>query len=242
MPVVLLGLTVGPPVPAKAEGINQEQADAILQELKQIRLLLQQMQQQNVASGTRRAAPSAKVKVSLGDGYSLGEETAPVTLVEFTDYQCPFCRRFHASTFEKLKKSYIDSGKLRYISRDLPLPFHQYALKAAQAARCAGEQGKFWELRHVLISNGDKLGQEAILDYSQELSLDMEQFRGCVDSQKYVAEIQRDISEANVAGITGTPTFVLGKTTKDDIEGIKIVGAQPYAVFEARIKELLAAK
>ena len=239
LPVVLLGLTVGLPVPVEAGGISEGQAESMLQELKQIRLLLQKMQRQNVTPANRRAIPSAKVKVSLGGGYALGEETAAVTLVEFTDYQCPYCLRFHTSTFKRLKKSYIESGKLRYVSRDLPLAFHKHALKAAQAARCAGEQGKFWELRHVLMSNGKKLSPEAILGYSQGLSLDMERFRECFDSKKYLAEIQRDISEANAAGITGTPAFVLGKTAKDGVEGVRIVGAQPYTVFEAKIRELL---
>jgi protein-disulfide isomerase len=239
LPVVLLGLTVGLPAPAEAEGISEGQAESMLQELKQIRLLLQKMQRQNVTPANRRAVPSAKVKVSLGGGYSLGEETAAVTLVEFADYQCPFCRKFHTSTFKQLKKNYIDSGKLRYVSRDLPLRFHKHALKAAQAARCAGDQGKFWELRHVLIANGKKLSPEAILDFAQGLSLDMEPFRNCFNSKKYVADIQRDMSEANAAGITGTPAFVLGKTAKDGVDGVRIVGAQPYTVFEAKIRELL---
>jgi protein-disulfide isomerase len=237
--VGLLGLTVALSVPAEAQGISKDQADAMLQELKQIRLLLQQMQRQNVTPVGGPTAPPAKVKVSLGGGPALGAETAPVTLVEFTDYQCPFCQKFQTETFEQLKKNYIDSGKLRFVSRDLPLPFHPHALEAAQAARCAGEQGKFWELRDVLISNGNKLSPETILDYAKGLSLDAVRFRQCFDSKKYQAEIQRDISEANGTGITGTPTFVLGKTAKDSIEGIKLDGAFPYTEFEARITELL---
>jgi protein-disulfide isomerase len=231
-----LSLNAVLPVPAQAQGISKEQADAMLQELKQIRLLLQQLQKQNAAPAT--AALPAKVKVSLGDGQVLGEETAPLTLVEFTDYQCPFCRKFQTETFGRLKKAYIDSGKLRFVNRDLPLPMHQNALKAAQAARCASEQGKFWELRDLLISNGDNLGREAILGYSKKLSLDMERFQQCFDGNKYSAEIQRDISEANAAGITGTPTFVLGKTAKDSVEGVRLDGAFPYTDFEARITEL----
>ena len=177
--------------------------------------------------------------MSLGDGVALGEETAPVTLVEFVDYQCPFCRKFETETFEQLKKDYIDSGKLRFVSRDLPLSMHPHAVEAAQAARCGGEQDKFWELRDVLISNGEKLSREAILDYAKALSLDMERFLQCFDSKKYLDEIQRDISEANGAGITGTPTFVLGKTTKDNIEGSRLDGAFPYNEFQARITDLL---
>ena len=234
-----LVLTVALSLRAEAQGISKNQADAILQELKQIRLLLQQMQRQNVTPAGGPTAPPAKVKMSLGDGVALGEETAPVTLVEFVDYQCPFCRKFETETFEQLKKDYIDSGKLRFVSCDLPLSMHPHAVEAAQAARCGGEQDKFWELRDVLISNGEKLSREAILDYAKALSLDMERFLQCFDSKKYLDEIQRDISEANGAGITGTPTFVLGKTTKDNIEGSRLDGAFPYNEFQARITDLL---
>jgi protein-disulfide isomerase len=235
----LLGLTIALSFEAGAQSLSKEQGDAILQELKQIRLLLQQMQRQNIAANDKRAGPPANVKVSLGDHYTLGQQTAAATLVEFVDYQCPFCRKFHAETFEQLKKNYIDTGKLRYVSRDLPLPFHHNALKAAQAARCGGEQGKFWELRSALISNGDKLSPEAIMDHAKGLSLDMERFKQCIDSKKYLDEIQKDITEANAAGISGTPTFVLGKISDGNIEGVVIAGAQPYSAFEARIAELL---
>src|SRR3989338_5451600 len=137
--------------------ITKEQADAILKELQAIRQLLEQMQRQQaqprpVQQPVQPPAPPAKVKVRSDGPYWLGKADAPVTVVEFTDYQCPFCRRFHQSAFEEIKKNYIDTGKVRFVSRDLPLDIHANAARAAHAARCAGEQGKFWEMRHLLIA------------------------------------------------------------------------------------------
>ncbi len=219
------------------EGMTKEQADAILNELRQIRLLLEKQQQQALATPTPTAAPPENVKIKTAGGYSLGRSDAALTLVEFTDYQCPFCKQFHDTTFQQLKKNYIDTGKLRFVSRDLPLEFHNNALTAAQGARCAGEQEKFWQMRDILIANSTNLGQDAILTYAQQLALDMNRFRLCLDSGKYFAEIQRDIAEAGSAGIAGTPTFVLGKASEGTIEGIRIVGAQPYAAFHRIISE-----
>jgi len=219
------------------EGITKDQADAILNELRQIRLLLEKQQQHASPTPTATPAPPENVKIRTAGGYSLGRSDAALTLVEFADYQCPFCRQFHDTTFQQLKKNYIDTGKLRFVSRDLPLEFHNNASKAAQAARCAGEQDKFWQMRDILIANSTNLGQNAILAYAQQLALDMNGFRPCLDSGKYLAEIQRDIAEAGSAGIFGTPTFVLGRASEGAIEGIRIVGAQPYAAFDRIISE-----
>jgi protein-disulfide isomerase len=151
--------------------------------------------------------------------------------VEFADYQCPFCRQFHTAVYERLKKDYIDSGKLRFISRDLPLEIHTNALGAANAGRCAAEQNQFWPMRETLIGHADKLEPKAIETYAQTIGLNVDQFRSCIASGKYLPSIRADIAEANSLGITGTPTFVLGKESGGRIEGIKLVGAQPYDVF-----------
>ena len=219
------------------EGMTKEQADAILDELRQIRLLLEKQRQHASPTPTATATSAENAKIGTAGGYSLGRSDAALTLVEYTDYQCPFCQQFHHTTFQQLKKNYIDTGKLRFVSRDLPLEFHNNALKAAQAARCAGEQDNFWQMRDILIANSTNLGPDAILTYAQQLALDMNQFRLCLDSGKYFAEIQRDIAEAGSAGISGTPTFVLRKASEDAIEGIQIVGNQPYAAFDKIISE-----
>ena len=190
----------------------------------------------------RAASPPVDdhVKLKVDDGYALGSHDAPVTLVEFTDYQCPYCRAFHKKAFVELKKSYIDTGKLRFISRDLPMEMHADAPMAAEAARCAGDQGKYWEIRESLFSNPASLNRETVLKYAGDLALNVETFRDCLDHEKYKAQIERDASDAASIGIDGTPTFVLGKSSGDTVEGIRLVGARPYASFEADIKKVLA--
>jgi len=230
---------------AKDEGITKEQAEAILSELRQIRTLLEKQQAQGVARpAAAQPAPQAQnVRVSIEHSPSLGQADAPLTLVEFADYQCPFCTRFHTGAFAELKKNYIDTGKVRFVSRDLPLPFHNQAEKAAQAARCAGDQdaAAYWKMRHLLLTNSSTLSEANMIRYAQELSLDVELFKACLASGKHAAAIQRDLADASTAGLTGTPSFVLGRTSGTTVEGIAIIGAQPYQNFEARIKELLSA-
>src|ERR1017187_2441884 len=129
------------PLGAQDQGITRQQADEILNELRQIRQLLEK---QNPKAAAPQPQEITRAKLNLEGFAMLGSKDAPITMVEFTDYQCPFCQRFHLSTFSDLKKNYIDTGKVRFYSRDMPLDFHPNALRAAQAARCGGEQGQFW--------------------------------------------------------------------------------------------------
>lgn len=229
---------------ASAQALTKEQGDAILQELKAIRQLLERQQQPQRAQGIGPAGPAApeRVKVDIGGSYAIGAAGAPVTMVAFVDYECPFCKRFDVQTYPQLKKQYIDTGKLRYVIRDLPLEFHKRAMKAAEASYCAAEQGKFWEMRDKLIVNSDRLNAELLPGYAKEVGLADERFRSCLDSGKYVPRLQKSLDDARALGITGTPTFVIGKSSGDTVEGVKVVGAQPYANFEQHIKGLLAGK
>src|SRR6478672_5505793 len=212
------------------EGMTREQADAILNELKQIHQLLQNQQAAAAAAkpaAVQAAAPSDKVKMSVGQGwYAMGREDAPVTMVEFTDYQCPFCRKFERDSFADLKKNYIDTGKVRFVSRDLPLEFHPNAAPAAQAVRCAGEQHKFWEMHDAIMQDtATDLGTGSILKYGDKVGLDMTTFRACVAEKRFVAAIQKDTADAGAMGISGTPSFVIAKTAPDQMDGVRIVGA-----------------
>lgn len=222
------------------EPMTKAQGDAILKELKQIRVLLEK-QQKNILSLVKRPEAEAEdVKVSMG-GHVLGDKDAPLTLVEFTDYECPYCRRFYEMTFPELKKNFIDTGKLKFVSRNLPLPFHQNAKKAAQAVLCAGDQGKYWEMRDTVFKNSRALGGDKLSDYAQELNLDTDKFNACLKSDKHIDEIETDLKEAQSATISGTPSFILGKSVKKgQMTGEKVVGAQPYAAFKEKIESMLA--
>ncbi len=222
------------------EGMTKDQADEMLKELKAIHQLLDR---QVAAAARPQAAPvNDKVNMSVAPGwYSLGRDDAPVTLVEFADYQCPFCRKFHSDTFVELKKNYIDTGKVRFVSRDLPLDFHPNAPGAALAAHCAGEQHKFWEIRDLMVANAADLTPDSLAKYGEKLNLDMPAFRSCLNDKKYNTAIQKDVTDAGTLGISGTPSFVVGRTAKDQIDGVRIVGAVPYSVFETAIKNQLNA-
>jgi protein-disulfide isomerase len=217
------------------EGITKEQADAILNELKQIRVLLEKNQRAVVAP---QAPEPMKASLKIEGGPVLGSKDAPVTMVEFTDYQCTFCRQFHLATFPALRQKYIDTGKVRFVTRDLPLDIHANAFPAAEAARCAGEQGQFWKMRDVMITNANALGPEKLVEYAQAIPLDIPKFRACVDSHKYQDSVRKDFAEATSLRIEGTPTFLIGKTTPQGVDGTIVVGAQPLAAFEARLREL----
>ena len=172
--------------------------------------------------------------------YSLGRSDAPITLLEFTDYQCPYCRRFQAEAWPQIKKNYIDTGKLRFIVRDLPLQFHSSALPAAEAAHCAGEQGKFWEMHHALLTGDDPLADGGIDRRATQLGLDLERLHACTRANRYESAIGRNIAAADALQVHGTPAFVLGRMANGGLEGQLVSGAQPYSEFDAAFRQLLA--
>jgi protein-disulfide isomerase len=224
------------PKPAEqAPGITRQQADEILNELRQIRRLLEQQ---------RGAEPAPiRAKLDLKGFEMLGKKDAPISIVEFTDYQCPFCQRFHTATFGELKKNYIDTGKVRFYSRDLPIiDSHPDAMRAAQAGRCAAEQGQFWALRDRMAGNPSKLDMDSLVGYAGDLKMDTKAFRACVESDKYKSAIGRDIEEAMKLGATGTPTFVVGASTPEGVDGELMIGALPYQAFDEKLKDLEKAK
>src|SRR5262249_4926477 len=234
LPAALLPLVMLLPAAAqKNEGITRQQADEILNELRQIRQLLQQ---QNAKSAPQEP-PVQRAKLAPDGVPMLGVKTAPITIVEFTDYQCPFCQRFHVTTFAELKKNYIDTGKVRFYSRDLPLDFHPNAMRAAQAARCASEQKQFWTLREVMSSNPDKLDLDHIMGFASDLKMDLNAFRSCIASEKYKAQVQADVMEAMRIGASGTPAFVIGKSTPEGVDGELMLGAMPLPMFEEKMKQ-----
>jgi protein-disulfide isomerase len=220
----------------QSDGITRQQADEILSELRQIRQLLQQ---QTARNAPPPEPPVQRAKLALDGLPMLGVKTAPITIVEYTDYQCPFCQRFHVTTFAELKKNYIDTGKARFFSKDMPLDFHPNAMRAAQAARCANEQGKYWQLRDVMGANPNNLDLESIARFAGDLKMDVDALRACVTSDKYKRIVQNDMVEAMKIGATGTPTFVVGRTTPEGVDGELLVGALPYQIFDEKLRTLV---
>ncbi|MGH8133356.1 MAG: DsbA family protein [Steroidobacteraceae bacterium] len=174
------------------------------------------------------------------DEHALGSAGAPLTVVEFTDYQCPYCRRFQAQTWPRLKRDYVDTGKVRFIVRDLPLEFHLSARPAAAAAHCAGEQGKFWAMHAVLLAGTADLGAGGIERRARAIGLDMARLHACVASGKYAFAIARNAAEADALGLSGTPSFIIGRAVHGELTGERVAGALPYQDFDALLRELLA--
>ena len=222
--------------------ITRDQANAIVEELKAIRKLLESIDKKGVAQAPQRPKVPPTARVSVLNSPTLGSADAPVTVVEFTDYQCTYCLRFIQQTFPRLKEKYIDTGKVRWVVRDMPLGFHKNAHKAAQAAHCAREQDKFWEMREVLFANARKLEEENLPNYAQILGLDMMAFDACLASDRHLAAIDKSMQDAGSVQITGTPTFVVGKATGDWVEGKRVVGARNFKIFEDNIRKLLEEK
>ena len=184
---------------------------------------------------TSEAADTEKVRrvdVSTDDDPSIGPEDAPVTIIEFSDYQCPYCESWYQQVYEQLLASY--PGQIRFVYRDLPLSMHPEALPAAEAADCAGEQGDYWKYHDALFGGQYGLNRAAYEQYAADLGLDTQAFTACLDSHRYQDEIQADASDAAHVGINSTPTFV--------VNGRVLVGALPFANFQAVIDEELAAK
>jgi len=184
---------------------------------------------------------SGEPQASAGGAFNvIGRDDAPVTIIEFTDLQCPYCARYASQTFPRLKREYVDTGKLRYTSRDLPLPFHSFALPAAVASRCAGEQGRFWEYREALFASQSLLGTEPYGRIAGQLGLDVEQLEACRANGEQESNVRADLAMAARYGIRSTPTFVIGRVVDGEFQGEVVSGAQPYEFFKAKLDALLA--
>ena len=163
---------------------------------------------------------------------SLGPENAPVTIIEFSDYQCPYCAMWHAQVFTRLMNDY--QGKIRFVYRDFPLySVHPQAESAAEAADCAGEQNAYWDFHTALFSGKYSLGKDAYTRYAAELNLDADKFAQCISERRYQSEVEADFAAATKLGVNSTPTFY--------INGRGLIGAQPYEAFKQIIDEELAA-
>jgi protein-disulfide isomerase len=200
------------------------------------------------AAPAAAAAPAepTSATVSVDDDPVLGNADAPVTIVEFSDYECPFCKRHYDQTHSQLVTNYVDTGKVKIVFRDLPLSFHDpMATTEAIAANCAREQGgdaAYWKMHDEMFtrttSNGSGLTKDQLNQFAAAQGLNETNFKACVDSDKFKEEVSKDLADAGAAGASGTPSFVIGKSGSE-VSGKLIVGAQPYAAFQAEIDALL---
>lgn len=177
-------------------------------------------------------------------GLSIGSEAAPVIMVEFSDYQCQFCRRFWEVNFKALKEEYIDSGKVQFVYRDFPLDFHNAALDSALAVACAEDQGMGWQMHDKIFAVQSNVSTGLVFyaksdlrQWGGEVGLDMKEYDECIASGKYGRYVNESRGEAVAAGFNATPSFVIGLRNRSNY--VTLTGALPYGTFRATIDQLL---
>ncbi len=188
--------------------------------------------------------PERRATVNEKAAAALASERAPLTMNELSDYKCPYCRRFYEQTLSKLKVQYVDAGKLRYVFRDFPLDsIHPDARKAAEAALCAGDQGKYWQAHDLFFENQRQLQLDQLKSYGGKLGVNVKTYNDCIDQGKHAARVQESSNDGVKVGVRGTPAFFLGKTGKDgSVDGLFISGARAFEEFQQEIERLLTEK
>ena len=206
-------------------------------------LVVQRLQEQRLPQPSQtqaRPIPALTSPLLLKGEPALGDASAPLTIVEFSDFECSYCRRFHEQVMPQLKSEYIDTGLVRFVHKDLPLPFHPHALPAAAAARCAGEQNRYWDLYAALFDQQNCLNCKGVLAIAAEEELNTAALQACMERKSTVTLINANRSEASLHNISATPTFVLGPTQSDgSLDGRVIEGALPWSTFKSTIDEAL---
>jgi protein-disulfide isomerase len=216
----------------------------IQKELAEIKTILQTAAR-NQAAGAPAPDKAVNAVVNIAGEPVKGNKDARLTLIEFSEYQCPFCSRHVLNTYPQLDKDYIQTGKVKYVFRDLPLEsIHKNAFKAGEAAHCAEEQGgKFWPMHDRLFANQQALEAAKLAEHATAIGLDAKKFQACLDGGKYAPEIRKDIADAERLGVSATPTTLIAVSQPNDpnVKVVKVIrGAQNFAVFKASLDELLA--
>mgnify|MGYP001025523000 FL=1 len=217
-----------------SEQVSQKELDDVIAELE-LKILEKQLPTNQ---------PSIPLEISADNDPIIGNPDAPITIIEFSDFQCPFCARFHIQTLPTIMEEYIEKGDVKLVFRDFPLQsIHPNAVPASVAAECSNEQGKFKEMHDILFEKQNEWSNletvyaiELFNQYSEQINLEQEQFTSCLSSAKYVKEIQNDLNDGRTYGITGTPGFFIGN---QEIGFVELKGAQPFESFKKVIDSQL---
>lgn len=211
--------------------------DQVRKELVEVKALLTK-----ITSPTMPQINVKDVEIDLGDNAVLGDDGAKLVLVEISDYECPFCGRYVRETFPRLFEEYVSKGIIRYAVFSMPLPRHTLAGKAAEAAHCANEQGKYWDMHKLMMSRQDSLGD--LPGLARDLKVDADAFEKCLKTNRYKGQIDKETALARKLGITGVPGFVLASSDPRNprvVKGISaMIGAQPFDSFKKEIDRALA--
>jgi protein-disulfide isomerase len=228
---------------AKALREIQRDIGELRNEVAQLRQAVTEIHKANVPNNAPPPSPPPVSSVSLDDDPSIGAATAKIGIVEFSDYQCPFCLRYHSQTFPQVKEKYIDTGKVRYVFRDYPLDFHEQAQSAAIAANCAGRQNAYWPMQAALFTNQQGLGMERYQKLAEELKLDKTAFDACLQDENQAKEVAADLAYGQSVGVTGTPSFFVGIIENGELKNARLIaGAQVFESFKNAVESLEAQK
>jgi protein-disulfide isomerase len=216
---------------------------AIQKDLQEIKTLLQQVRAAPAAAGAPAPTRPQDIVLAMdGGGQLKGDNKAKLTLVEFTDYQCPFCSRYARDTYPEIMKEYVNTGKVKYVVREFPLEsIHPQAFKASEAALCAGDQRKYFDMHDKLFSDQKALAAADLPKHAETLGLDVGKFQECLTSGKYAKAIRKDMADGQKAGVTGTPSFFIGvEQPNGSFKVLNVLkGAQPYAAFKEALDSSL---
>jgi len=223
---------------AELEALKAGQA-SIEKELQEIKRLL-------LEGPPERTLPVPETPIAVAGAPSRGNPDATVTLIEFSDYQCPFCARHVSETLADIDRLYVSTGKVRYVFRNFPIEsIHALAFRAHEAAACAAEQGKFWDMHDRLFANQRALGPDDLVKHAATIGLQMMPFRTCFDSRRLSTQIRQDIAAGRSLGVNGTPMFFFGMTQPHDgsVKALRVLrGAQDFDAFQNAIETLLAGR
>jgi protein-disulfide isomerase len=234
----------------RQDAVANEEPSAIKQDIAQLRQELALIGEQigdihKIATASQRPQFRSLPTQNDLDGNGLlavlGDPQAKLAILEFSDFQCPYCKRYLDQAFPRIKSQYIDTGKLKYLVRDSPLSFHKKAQGAAVAANCAARQDAYWSMRDALFANMSRLGDALYQETASNLSLDIKAFNACLTDEAIAAKITADMAYGASMGVSGTPSFIIGRVQDNRLlEPKLVVGAQKYETFAELLDSLLA--
>jgi protein-disulfide isomerase len=240
--VIVVGLMIAIGIAAFFAGMYFTNSDNISQEELEEAIAKVELKMFEKQLGSEQ--PNIPLKISADNDPIIGNPNAPVTIIEFSDFQCPFCAKFHIQTLPAIIEEYINEDKVKLVFRDFPIQsIHPNALPASVAAECANEQGKFKEMHNILFEKQNEWNKQTIDNviilfnqYALEMQLEEETFDSCLRNGKYIEEIQKDLDDGRTYGISGTPGFFIGN---DEIGFVELKGAQPFESFKKIIDNQL---
>jgi protein-disulfide isomerase len=245
VPVFLVVLMVAGFFQLPAAAQSNDDSD-LRKEVDQLRTQMKSVQSEldQIRTVLREQSARSNPVFDIGGDPSMGDASAKLVLIDFSDFECPFCLDYFKTVYHQLIENYVNTGKVRYVFADFPgEKIHPHAFKAAEAARCSSEQGKFWGMHDQLFTRQRELGTTGIQDAARAAGLNEPQFESCLSAGKYTAAVRDAEDAAAKLGIQGTPAFGLGTPDPANPSKIKLlralVGAQPYAVFQQAIDNLL---